>query len=53
MRLPKSGYTLEHIRTLPAEIYGQGIAIDHSVKDKHLIYGLNRSANTITLSEIR
>ena len=53
MKLPKSGYTLEHVRTLPAEIYGQGIAIDHSVKDKQLIYGTNRAASTVTLSEIK
>lgn len=52
LRLPKSGYTLEHVNTLPAPIQGQGIAIDHSVKDKLLLYGLNRSENTITLSEI-
>ncbi len=53
MKLPKSGFTLEHVRTLPAEIYGQGIAIDHSVKNKQMIYGLNRATNTITLSEIK
>lgn len=53
MRLPKSGYTLEHMATLPAPIFGQGIAIDHSVKGKLLIYGLNRATNTVTLSEIK
>lgn len=53
MKLPRSGYTLEHIATLPAEIYGQGIAIDHTVPDKHLIYGLNRATNSVTVSEIR
>jgi hypothetical protein len=53
MKLPKSGYTLEHVRTLPAEIYGQGIAIDHTVKGKQMIYGINRSTHTITLSEIK
>ncbi|SEI44124.1 hypothetical protein SAMN04487995_0759 [Dyadobacter koreensis] len=52
MKLPKSGYTLEHVATLPASIYGQGIAIDKSVKGKQLIYGLNRATNTVTVSEI-
>ena len=53
MKLPKSGYTLEHVRTLAAPIHGQGIAIDHSVKGKQMIYGLNRATNTVTLSEIK
>lgn len=52
MRLPKSGYTLEHIATLPASIHGQGIAIDHSVQKKQLLYGLNRATNTVIISEI-
>jgi hypothetical protein len=53
MKLPASGYTLEHLRTIPAEIYGQGIAADHSVKNKLVLYGLNRAAGTVTVSEIR
>ena len=53
MKLPASGYTLEHVRTLPAEIYGQGIAMDHSIKGRLVIYGINRSANRVSVSEIR
>jgi hypothetical protein len=53
VRLPKSGYTLEHVTTLPAPIQGQGIAIDHSVKNQLLLYGINRAENTVTLSEIK
>ena len=53
LKLPKSGYTLEYVGTVPAETYGQGIAIDHSVKNKTMIYGINRAANTVTLSEIK
>jgi hypothetical protein len=53
MKLPASGYTLEHLRTIPAEIYGQGIAADHSVKNKLILYGINRAAGTVTVSEIR
>ncbi|WP_233875632.1 hypothetical protein [Dyadobacter sp. CY323] len=53
LKIPKSGYTLEYVGTLPSPIQGQGIAIDHTVKDKVLLYGINRAANTVTISEIR
>ncbi|NIJ52796.1 hypothetical protein [Dyadobacter arcticus] len=53
LKLPKSGYTLEHIGTLPAPIEGQGIAIDHSAKGKVLLYGINRATNMVTVSEIK
>jgi len=53
MKLPKSGYTLEHIATVPAPIYGQGIAIDHFIPNRQIIYGLNRATNTVTVSEIK
>ncbi|MCF0071194.1 hypothetical protein LZD49_12000 [Dyadobacter sp. CY261] len=53
LKLPKSGYTLEYIRTLPAPIEGQGIAIDRAVPGKALLYGIQRSKHTVTVSEIR
>lgn len=53
LKLPKSGYTLEHVRTLPAPVQGQGIAFDHSDKNKLVLYGLIRATNTITISEIK
>jgi hypothetical protein len=53
MQLPRHGYTLDHVRTLAAPIHGQGIAMDHSVKSRLLLYGINRAANTVTLSEIK
>ena len=53
LKLPKSGYTLEHVATIPAPIHGQGIAIDRSVKDKIVVYGIKRSENSITISEIK
>ncbi len=53
LKLPKSGYTLQHINTLAAPIEGQGIAIDRSVAGKTLLYGIQRSKHTVTVSEIR
>jgi hypothetical protein len=53
LKIPKSGYTLEYVGTIVAPIQGQGIAIDHTVKDKVLLYGIKRSENTVTVSEIK
>jgi hypothetical protein len=53
MKLPASGFTLEHVRTVPAPMHGQGIAIDHGTKDKQLIYGINRAENTVIVAEIK
>jgi hypothetical protein len=53
LKLPRSGYTLSHVRTLPAPIEGQGIAMDRSVVGKTLLYGIQRSKHTVTVSEIR
>ena len=36
LKLPKSGYTLQHMSTLPAPIEGQGIAIDRSVAGENV-----------------
>jgi hypothetical protein len=52
MKIPKSGYILEHVRTLPAPIEGQGIAIDRSAKGKQILYGIKRASGTVTVSEI-
>lgn len=53
LKLPKSGYTLSHVGTLPAPIEGQGIAMDRSVAGKTLLYGIQRSKHIVTVSEIR
>ena len=53
MKLPKSGYTLEHVKTIQTSIHGQGIAVDRSVKDKTIIYGLSdRKETSIVVNEI-
>ncbi|CAG5072377.1 hypothetical protein DYBT9623_04133 [Dyadobacter sp. CECT 9623] len=52
LKIPKSGYTLEHLATLPAPVEGQGIAFDQSVKSGVVLYGIKRSANAVTVSKI-
>lgn len=47
LEIPESGYTLRHIATVKAPIYGQGIAIDRSIKDALVFYGIQRSENTV------
>ena len=53
MKLPTSGYTLQHVKTIPTTIHGQGIAIDRTVKNKLVIYGLSdRKESSVIVSEI-
>lgn len=53
MKLPASGYTLEHVKTIQTTIHGQGIAVDRSIKDRVVIYGLSdRKETSIVVNEI-
>ena len=53
MKIPSRGYTLEYVRTIPVEIHGQGIAIDRTVKDRVVVYGINRAENTVVVEDIK
>ena len=53
LKIPESGYTLDYIKTIPVSIYGQGIAMDRSLKDKLVVYGLNRATNTVIIEQIK
>lgn len=53
LEIPRSGYTLKYLKTIPSSIHGQGIALDHGVRDKVVIYGINRATNTVISEEIR
>ena len=53
LKIPESGYTLRHVKTIPVSIYGQGIALDNSVKNRQIIYGINRATNTVIVQEIK
>lgn len=52
MEIPATGFTLKHIKTIETPIYGQGIAFDRSVKNKKIIYGINRDDNLVITFEI-
>jgi len=54
LKIPQAGYTLEYIRTIEARaIEGQGIALDRTVKGKVILYGIQRSSNKVSVSELR
>lgn len=53
LQIPKKGYTLQHIKTIPITIQGQGIALDQSVKDKLVFYGISRAGSTVIVNEIQ
>jgi hypothetical protein len=53
LEIPRTGYTLNYLKTIPTSIHGQGIAIDHTIKNKVVIYGINRETNTVLVEEIK
>lgn len=53
MRIPTQGFILEHSRTIPVAIHGQGIAVDRSVKNKLIIYGIDRAERKVVVEEIK
>ena len=52
MELPDAGFTLNYIKTIKTPSYGQGIAIDHTIKNKLVLYGIIRHENVVIVSEI-
>ena len=52
VKLPASGYTLEYLRTIPLPIAGQGIAMDRTVKNKSVLWGINRAKRTVVRTEL-
>ncbi len=53
MALPENGYTLRHVRTIPAPgLQGQGIAVDKSSGQRIRVYGILRARKKVTVSEI-
>jgi len=50
MEIPRSGYTLKHVRTIPALTYGQGIAFDRTVKDKMVLYGIGQKNENLVIA---
>lgn len=52
LELPLTGYTLKYTKTIQTQVYGQGIAFDHTVKNRVILYGISRSNNLVIVSEI-
>jgi hypothetical protein len=53
MEIPESGFTLNHVETIITPAHGQGIAIDRSVTDRTIIYGIRRDKNLVIAFEIK
>lgn len=52
VKVPASGYTLEYLRTIPLTIAGQGIAMDRTLKNKSVLWGINRAKRTVIRTEL-
>lgn len=53
VKLPKSGYILEYVKTIPVSMPGQGIAFDRDVKGKVIVYGIHRAHKEVVIDEIK
>ncbi|RRB07897.1 hypothetical protein [Larkinella rosea] len=53
LQLPDRGSTLKYIKTIPTVSEGQAFAIDRSVKDKVILYGITRNDNYVIVSEVK
>jgi hypothetical protein len=53
MELPEIGYELKYIKTLKMPAFGQGIAIDTTVKGKRFLYGIIKATNEVIVAEIK
>ena len=52
MEIPQTGYMLKHISTIQTPSYGQGIAFDHAVKNKKVLYGISKDDNLVIVFEV-
>lgn len=53
MKLPVIGYTLRLLQVVPVVNPGQAIAIDRSIKNREIIYAVNREENSVLVEEIK
>ncbi|MFC5408126.1 hypothetical protein ACFPMF_02305 [Larkinella bovis] len=53
LKLPDRGSTLQYLKTIPTVSEGQAFAIDRSVKDKTVLYGITRNDNFVIVSEVK
>ena len=52
LKIPKFGFTLEYIRTIPIINNGQGIVLDRSVKIGEVLYAVSREGNSIIVEQL-
>ena len=52
LKLPDRGSTLQYVKTIPTVSEGQAFAIDRSVKNKLVLYGITRNDNYVIISEV-
>ncbi len=50
--IPTMGYTLQLEKTISIQAKGQGIALDRSIEDKEVIYGIIKSDNQVVVMEL-
>lgn len=52
MKIPKAGYTLRYIKTIPIINNGQGMAIDKSNKEEEILFAVSRDGNSIIVEKL-
>ncbi|QDK78327.1 hypothetical protein EXU85_06820 [Spirosoma sp. KCTC 42546] len=52
LKLPERGHTLQYVKTIPTVSEGQAFAIDRSIKNKQVLYGITRNDNYVIVSVI-
>jgi hypothetical protein len=52
LKLPERGHTLHYVKTIPTVSEGQAFAIDRSIKNKLVLYGITRNDNYVIVSVV-
>ncbi|MBN8821927.1 MULTISPECIES: hypothetical protein [unclassified Spirosoma] len=52
LKLPERGHTLQYVKTIPTVSEGQAFAIDRSVKNKVILFGITRNDNYVVVSQM-
>ncbi|HRP57054.1 hypothetical protein [Agriterribacter sp.] len=53
LQIPRSGYTLQHSRTIQTVNGGQGIASDKSEKKREILFGVDKKGKSIIVQELK
>ena len=52
LKLPERGSTLHYVKTIPSISEGQAFAIDRSISNKLVLYGITRQDNFVIVSKV-